>query len=156
MNFKTFLNGFIEENGLYRPKDQSFNYYRHFGQRKDNSLFLEYREVLYLFDKFAKLADPELKTYFELKNNDYNILVTNEEQLIYNKTKHFNRNKDIPVAKLSYVNRDNNVLKIFRNMNEKMVFSVIGQADFCLIESEKITKLDKEIDSKMIKTQKCK
>lgn len=154
MSFENFLKeNFIEENGLYKPKDQSFNHFRHFGERKDNIVLLEYKEVLYLYDNTIDHKNPELKAYFELKNNDYNILSLDQEHFIYNKTKHFNRNKEIPIAKMTYVNRDESILEYFTQMqkNEKILFAVKGKEDCCLVLGENIESLDKEINQKMMK-----
>lgn len=153
MDFESFLNEFIEEDGLYKPKDPSFNHYRHYGQRKNNSILFEYKEVLYMFDKEIKPKDLDLKIYFELKNNGYNVLLKDDIPMIYNKTKHFNRDKDSPLATLCTIHKDSDVLTQFSKLKTigKTVFSIKGNDDFCLVESECLEFLNKETDVKMKK-----
>lgn len=158
MDFDTFLKDFTKIDQMYLPKNPSLNHFRHFGIRSDNGILLNYSEVLYLFDRNVKnIKNPplELKTYFELKNNDFNILQEGEEQLIYRKTKHFNRKKEDPYGELVYVEKDENILKYILDLNEdkKTVFAVKGKKDCCLVEVRSLTSLSKEITSKMHKSK---
>lgn len=96
------------EDGMFVPEDQSQNWCRHFGVKRDKTLYLCEDEVLYLRDREPREEySVRTKAYFFIKNNCYNLLsAEGGELLLYKKHKHFNRKKDKPVCVMRYVSMD--------------------------------------------------
>ena len=146
---------------FYIPKDPSPNYFRHFGRRVNGKLFLEYREVLYIFFKNLKTdgvknfeikqQNLEIQAYFELKKNEINLLWENNKQMVYKKTKHFNREKELNFATLNFVDGNEEVLEYFLKLEKNEILGIKGKNDFCLMEVKRIEFLDNKLSKKMRK-----
>jgi hypothetical protein len=68
---------FIKFKGLFIHTNLSDNNLRHFGFKSHKILFLQIQELLYLNSKDLQLNySVEIRAYFELKNNGYNVLPT--------------------------------------------------------------------------------
>lgn len=135
---------------MYLVNNPSANYYRHFGLKKDGKLYLTKNEMLYLADPDPKEEyDLNTKAYFYIKNSFYNVLTTESgELLIYKKTSHFNRKKDLPISSLKFVNKENTV-----NFNEDTIFCILSEKIFTFLKAEKIESLSLETTSNLFKNQ---
>lgn len=157
-NFISYVNeNFTKTNDGYIPKDQSQNYLRHFGCKKDKKLFLNLIEIFYLYSlKYDDYKDiirnnvnkNNILMYFALKQYDYNIIQIDNRLLLYNKSKDFNRNKDIPLGDYSC-----------KKITEKVEFvqfktKIVGLSNInthTFVQMKGLFGLTKTIDSTLLK-----
>lgn len=93
--------------GMFVPLDASENHYRHFGRREERRLLLTEDDVLYLYSQEPlEEYSTRTKAYFFLRNACYNVLPCEGGLLLFRRHKDFNRNKDAPLGRLVYVDRD--------------------------------------------------
>lgn len=152
MDFDKFLENFIAKNEFYIPKNQSENFLRHFGERSSEGLLLRKEEVLYLFDKTKKHKDLKIRSYFDLKNSNYNILYNQfDKTKVYNKTRHFNREKETEIGILYNYNQEESFEEAIKDISDqKLIFSVEGWDDYCVVEVKAISKPDRDINEKSL------
>lgn len=144
-----YMSKFIFASGYYIPKDRSDNRYRHFGTVRDGALYLSPNELRYLFSSEPPAGcSLETEAYFELKNSDANILAGGDgKHRIYNKTKHFNRNKDSPLGLFEFRERDDEFVVI----EEKTVVGVKGEDTVCFLRLMPLDKLDSSLNVNLYK-----
>lgn len=163
MNFDTnsdakfieFLNMFERKGRFYTPKDPSHNVLRHFGERTKEGLLLRHEEILYLYDKNQSPVDLKTRMYFDLKNSEYNVLFSRTDRAkIYNKRKHFNREKDKEIGLFDRCKKEDcfkDKAQEYANENllgRKLIVAVEGWCDYCLIEVEPVAVPSKDLDDK--------
>lgn len=159
MNLSEFLEQFIIKDGFYIPKDPSQNHLRHFGERTQEGLLLRHEEVLYLYDREFVPVDTRTRAYFGLKNSEYNVLFRKDrEARIFNKKKHFNREKEREIGVLGHCERNESFeekMKEIRERNEladeAVIFAVEGWGDYCLIEVKPVEVPSREICENLLK-----
>ena len=160
LEFNNWLNdNFIEnDDDLYMAKDQGNNFYRHFGQRKDKKLFLDYFEVVYLFCKEKGLTKDHFSilfvrnevlnnfcVYYDIKEAKYNILQPHNQ--IYIKIKDFNRNSSKSIGNLKYV-KHNEKIRFDEKMN---IFGITHLEKHAIIKCRKITELSFDTPENLFK-----
>jgi len=165
---------------LYVPKDPSDNNLRHYGMKIENTLYLNYTELLYLYSPKVPLdANPETKAYFELKNAGFNLLfdlevpvhnrevhayhreahVYHREVHVYHRTHHFNRLKEKPIGCLTIRNKEELVSAEENNAhgengNNSGIVGVFGENSFCYLQVEELEALDHETPSDLLKSSR--
>lgn len=148
MGIDSFYEEFNKKGEFYIPKDLSKNELRHFGEKTPDGFLLSHEELLYLFDKEDVPKDLRSKIYFELKNRDYNLLRRKGKSKLYNKTKHFNREKAKPISDFQYVCGEE---EVDLSISSKTVFAVEGWGDYCLIEIESLEEPCKKTEESLKK-----
>lgn len=135
------FDNFIKSGEFYFPKDPSQNKYRHFGRKTKEGLCLRYEEVLFIYSSECP-HNAELKTraYFDLKNCGFNVLFNHGMEL-YEKTKHFNRQRDKPLRKLEYVHMDQD---IFGLCAESIIAAVLGCDEYSFLSIKPVDELSHE------------
>ncbi|UYI27300.1 hypothetical protein J0A71_05g11590 [Encephalitozoon cuniculi] len=129
--------------GMFVPRDQSQNWCRHFGVRKDKTLYLREEEVLYLRDKEAKEGYPtKTKAYFFVKNSGYNLLPGEGGRfLLYRKHKDFNREKDKAICLMKYVSRDECIQDVCKDAGDEAL-CVLSDDVFTFLKIRRVERLD--------------
>lgn len=147
--FGAFMEKFTEEGGEYVPKDQSDNSYRHFGIKRGRRLYLSHDELLYLYSRHPpEPCTLRTRAYFELKNDDKNVLCDEAGSLrVYHRTKHFRRDEASPIGVLEYRHRDDEFLAV----SERSIVCVTGEDTFCFIDLEPVESLCFETDTNLYK-----
>lgn len=149
-SFEQFKAAFTEDGDFYSPKDPSDNIYRHFGTKCGKRLLLSHDELLYIYSRSPPAgAALQTKAYFELKNSDLNILAegAGHTPLIYSKTKHFRRDKALPLAALKYHGRD----ECLSTVSSDTVVGVLGTDTFCFVRLQPVGELSLETPSDLRK-----
>lgn len=129
--------------GMFVPKDQSQNWCRHFGMKKDKALYLCEEEVMYLYDREVKEEYPvRVKAYFFIRNSCYNLLPDEGNRLLlYKRHKDFNRKKDRPICPMRYVSRDECIEDISLGIKDEAL-CVLSDGVFTFLKIKGIEKLD--------------
>ncbi|KAL7347345.1 hypothetical protein P7C65_07s2g11450 [Encephalitozoon intestinalis] len=143
MGKSDFLAKFEEmEDGTFTPKDQSQNWCRHFGVKKDKRLHLYPEEMLYLYDRNPKEEySVRTKAYFFIRNNCYNLLLGEDGRfLLYRRHKNFNRKKDKPICLMRYVHRDEWMEDSTKDIVDES-FCVLSDDVFTFLRIRKVLKL---------------
>ncbi|ORE00525.1 hypothetical protein A0H76_237 [Hepatospora eriocheir] len=147
LNFRSYVDkNFIKYDFMYHPIIYT-NKMRHYGIKIRGRLFLSYVEVLYLFveenitfDNRRKLVsylnDSRLLIYFKLKENSFNVLQLNNDLLVFNKTKDFNRNTTLPIYKLLVKKR---IDRFDFNIKENTLIGVTSESQGVFITVTPIT-----------------
>ncbi len=143
--------------GQMEPENQSENWCRHFGTRKDGRLILSAHEVEYLSGKNGAECCIMTRAYFFMKSNCYNLLLDlNGDFMLYRKHKHFNRKKDKPVCSMKFVRRDDAVKDVFACMREmpskeSQGFCVLSESQFTFLEVARMKCLEMKTPLKLQK-----
>ncbi|KAI5168704.1 hypothetical protein PAEPH01_0350 [Pancytospora epiphaga] len=151
-SFEIFKTEFTKEGKFYVPKNLGDNSYRHLGLKIGSKLMLDSDEIRYLYSR-APLDNFSMrsKAYFELKNSDMNILRVCEEDenlfYVFNKTKHFCRNKEVPLAVLKYFDKDECVTLV----DIDTVAGILGRDTHCFVKLRPVLKLSTETPSGLYK-----
>lgn len=146
--FLEFMQDFETANGKYILKGPPKNEYRHFGEFKDGKQYFSYNELLYLFSPVPpKDATLEARAYFELKNAGLNILGSENGAMVYLRTKHFNRKKEIPMGRLVFQQKHERICK----MDGHHYLCIMGDDAFCFVETTDPVTLSKNTELSLLK-----
>ncbi|KCZ75479.1 hypothetical protein H311_03544 [Anncaliia algerae PRA109] len=124
------------------------NHHRHFGTYINNIIQFDLEEMLYLFNK-PPLKEYEM--YFFFKDNNYNLTRRNNstnEYWLFNKHKHFNRKKEIPIGICKKVSKENLLKDSIPFIDEHSYILRIESDDVCHLRIEKISELDHSLEEK--------
>ncbi|KAI5149000.1 hypothetical protein ENBRE01_0662 [Enteropsectra breve] len=150
------LDGIENYYAICNPSD---NRLRHFGVMINGRLIVDSEERSIILSKDQpEHCSLRTKAFWELKENDYNLLVHGIESLeglkkqvihrqLYIKTKHFNRKVDPALGAFFYKSKKDVVsLEI-----KKLFICVLGDESYCFLRFKPISKLSFKVNHKLLK-----